>query len=190
METNMANEMQTRTMTQQERDAARNRLSDSYRLLLDTVARLTPEQWNFKPGPDQWSIAECVEHLAVSEAAGLARYQRMLAAASVPGKESVLTDEQLAAKVADRSQKFKAPDIIAPSHRWSDPLEALKQLKDCRDQGLAQLQSAGDDLRSYFSTHPAFGDLDGLQWMGLRAAHTERHTAQIKAIQACPEYPR
>ncbi len=186
----MANEIPTRTMTQQERDAAASRLSESYRLLLDTVARLTPEQWNFKPGPDQWSIAECVEHLAVSEDAGLARYQRMLAASAAAGKASALTDEQLAAKVADRSQKFKAPDIVAPSHRWSDPLEALQQLKECRDQGLAQLQAAGDDLRSYFSTHPAFGDLDGLQWMGLRAGHTERHTAQIKAIQACTEYPR
>jgi DinB family protein len=185
----MANEIQTRTMTQQERDAVANRLSESYRLLLDTVATLTPEQWNFKPSLEQWSIAECVEHLAVSEAAALGRYQRMLAAPAAPGKESALTDEQLAEKVADRSQKFKAPDVIAPSRRWSDPKEALKQFKDCRDQGLAQLKDAGANLRSYFSAHPAFGDLDGLQWMGLRAGHTERHTAQIKAIQASPEYP-
>lgn len=186
----MASETQARPLTQHERDAAANRLSTSYQFLLDTVAGLTPEQWNFKPAPDQWSIAECVEHLAISETAGLARYQRMLAAPAAPGKNSALTDEQIAGKVVDRTQKFNAPEMIAPSHRWSDPLEAIQQLKESRNQSIAQIRAAGDDLRSYFSTHPAFGDLDALQWMVLRAGHTERHTAQIKAIQASPDFPR
>jgi hypothetical protein len=69
-------------------------------------------------------------------------------------------------------------------------MEAIRQLKQSRDQSIAQIRGAGDDLRSYFSTHPAFGDLDAFQWMVLRAGHTERHTAQIKAIQASPQFPR
>jgi hypothetical protein len=183
----MSSETQVRALTQQDRDDAENRLSVSHKSLLDAVSGLTPEQWHFKPAPDQWSIAECVEHLAVSESAMLAR--GMLAKPGIPGKESALTDQQLSGRAADRTAKFKAPEMLAPTQRWADPSDALKQLKECRDQGIAQIRSANDDLRAYFSAHPAFGDLDAFQWICLRASHTERHTSQIKAILAHPAFP-
>ncbi|MFQ5696076.1 MAG: DUF1579 family protein, partial [Terriglobia bacterium] len=35
--------------------------------LLDATADLSEAQWHFKPAPDRWSVAEIVEHLALSE---------------------------------------------------------------------------------------------------------------------------
>jgi hypothetical protein len=186
----MAGETPIRRLTQQDRDDAENRLSASYQSLFDAVSGLTPEQWHFKPAPHQWSIAECVEHLAVSESVMLARDQRMLVKPALPGKESALTDQQLSGRAADLTAKLQAPEMLAPTGRWSNPRDALKQLKECRDQGIAQARGASDDLRAYFSKHPAFGDLDGFQWLCLRAGHTERHTLQIKAIQTIPAFPR
>src|SRR5262245_27206817 len=35
--------------------------------LLDAVKELSESQMNFKPTPDRWSVAECLEHVAASE---------------------------------------------------------------------------------------------------------------------------
>jgi DinB superfamily len=185
----MTNQAAVRPLTPVERDNAAKELSASYQALLETVQCLTPDQWNFRTAPMQWCIADCVEHLAVSEAAGLARYERMLAAGATPGKTSPFTDEQLGERVADRTEKFTAPEVIAPARRWSDPIEALNQLKENRDKSIAQIQNSRDDLRAYFSAHLVFGDLDAFQWARLRAAHTARHTAQIREIMSHPAYP-
>src|ERR1700719_3894038 len=55
------------TLSQHERDFAMSHMHASRKLFLDAVAGLTPEQWNFKPGPDRWSVAECAEHITISE---------------------------------------------------------------------------------------------------------------------------
>src|ERR1700681_3256612 len=55
------------TLTQHERDFAMSHLHASRKMFLDSVADLTPEQWNFKAAPDRWSIAECAEHITISE---------------------------------------------------------------------------------------------------------------------------
>ena len=186
----MASAGQARIVTREDRDDAVNRLTASYQLLLDAVSGLTPEQWNFKSAPDQWSIAECVEHIATTEAGLLALHDRLLAMPIDTAKSAACTDQQLSEKANDRSNKFNAPERFHPTRRWSDPKDALKQLKEIRDQGIAQVNSATDDLRIRFAPHPVFGDLDAFQWICLRGGHTERHTLQIKAIQSNPAFPK
>src|SRR5829696_3987149 len=41
-----------------------NQSSSEFR---ESLTGLTPEQWSYKPAPDVWSIAECAEHIALSE---------------------------------------------------------------------------------------------------------------------------
>src|ERR1051326_6081964 len=55
------------TLTQHERDFAMSQLHASRKLFLDSVSGLTPEQRTYKPSPDRWSVAECAEHITVSE---------------------------------------------------------------------------------------------------------------------------
>ena len=38
--------------------------------------------------------------------------------------------------------------------------------------------------------HPALGSIDAYDWILMLAAHTERHTAQIKEIKADPNFPK
>src|ERR1700681_3594691 len=115
------------TLTQHERDFAMSHLHASRKVFLDSVAGLTPEQWNFKAAPDRWSIAECAEHIAVSDdfISGIVRDQVMKGPATPEKREQVRAkDEDLPKLVADRSQKFKAPEPIAPKKRWPDPQDA------------------------------------------------------------------
>ncbi len=37
--------------------------------LLQSVAGLTASQWEFKPAPDRWSVAEVLEHIILVETA-------------------------------------------------------------------------------------------------------------------------
>jgi hypothetical protein len=35
--------------------------------VLDATKGLSEAQWNFKPATDEWSVAECAEHIAAAE---------------------------------------------------------------------------------------------------------------------------
>ncbi len=50
-----------------ERQLVIDKLKSSETLLLSLVKNLTPAQWNFREGPNRWSIAENIEHLVVFE---------------------------------------------------------------------------------------------------------------------------
>src|ERR1700682_3818862 len=52
------------TLTKAERDKAVAELEGSRQMFLDATKGLSAAQWNFKAGPDRWSIAECAEHIA------------------------------------------------------------------------------------------------------------------------------
>jgi DinB family protein len=182
-----------RPLTQHERDYAMSAMHASRKLFLDAVAGLTPEQWNFKPAPDRWSIAECAEHIAVSEdfIAGMIR-DRIMKGPVAPEKRSEVkvTDEQIVQMVPERTQKFKAPEPIVPTHRWADPSETVAHFKESRDRNIAYIETTQEDLRDHFGPHPAFGMLDAYQWMLLISGHTERHTNQILEVKADPKYPK
>ena len=64
-------------------------------LLMD-VKGLTPEQLNWKADTSRWSVAQCVEHIALAEAA-LLGYQMNLKPAADPSKRDSLkyTDQQI-----------------------------------------------------------------------------------------------
>ena len=57
----------TGDVTKEDRQLASRQLADSREGLMKAVKGLTPAQWTFKPGADRWSIAEVVEHLALTE---------------------------------------------------------------------------------------------------------------------------
>jgi hypothetical protein len=54
-------------ITPAEKDKALHYLAETRDGLAGAVKGLSEAQWKFKPGPDRWSVAEVVEHLAVTE---------------------------------------------------------------------------------------------------------------------------
>src|SRR2546423_12966617 len=55
------------TLTQADRDKAVAELEGSRQAFLDATKGLSAAEWNFKAAPDRWSVAECAEHIALSE---------------------------------------------------------------------------------------------------------------------------
>src|SRR6476659_3320653 len=57
----------SQTLTAADRDRALQYLESTKQGVLDATAGLSEAQWNFKPAPDKWSVAQVVEHIAAAE---------------------------------------------------------------------------------------------------------------------------
>src|SRR4051812_39011589 len=101
-------------LTQGERDRAMSELYASSKVLTDAVAGVSEKQLNYKAGPDRWSIAEVVEHLALTETFIFGLYKQVSAAAPVAGAKTNVSDEDFLKAMRDREKKFTAPDPARP----------------------------------------------------------------------------
>ena len=181
------------TISPTERDKAVSELESSERVFLDSTRGLSEAQWNFKPGPDRWSVAECAEHIGVTEEMifKMVTEQALKGPAEPQKRELVkLQDDQLVPMALDRSQKFKAPELIQPTRRWTSSAEITRHVLENRANTLAFVNTTDQDLRNHFLDHPVLKTLDTYQWMILISAHMRRHTAQILEVKADPNFPK
>ena len=116
--------------------------------------------------------------------------QRVLKAPSTPGKSDKQNDEKLLVSVADRSEKFQAPEPIQPTSRFKTRGELIAAFKTRRDATIDYIGKTPDSLRDHLAPHPVFKDLDAYQWILLMAGHTERHVRQIEEVKAAAGYPK
>ena len=58
---------QAQELTQADKDRAMQYLETTKKNVEDATKGLSEAQWNFKPGPDRWSVAQVVEHIAAAE---------------------------------------------------------------------------------------------------------------------------
>ncbi len=178
-------------LTQADRDRAIAELTASRQQFLDSVAGLSAAQWNFKPDEKTWSVAECAEHIAVSEDVifGIVTKQVMQAPVT-PDKKSAVTDDFVLTAVVNRTQKFQAPEILRPTHRFATPQETIEHFKQSRERTIAYVRDTQDDLRGHFFDHPVLKTLDGYQWILLLSAHSQRHIAQLNEVKANANFPK
>lgn len=180
-------------LTQGERDRAMSHLHGTSKMFLDSVAGLTPAQWNFKAGPDRWSIAECAEHIAASETYIFGLVEKIAKSPGSASPEDLAKtkgkDEAVIKGVPDRTTKFQAPEPIKPKKLSSNPQEYVEKFKAARMANIAYVEKTQDSLRDKVAPHPAFGPLDAYQWILLLSAHTERHTLQILEVKQAAGYP-
>lgn len=179
------------TLTQAERDSAIAELTASRQAFLDSVAGLSAAQWNLKPDEKTWSVAECAEHIAVSEDVifGIVSKQIMQSPAA-PDKKSAVTDDFILKAVVNRTQKFQAPEVLRPTHRFATPQDIIDHFKKSRELTIAYVRDTQDDLRAHFYDHPVLKTMDGYQWILLLSAHSQRHTAQLNEVKANPNFPK
>jgi hypothetical protein len=90
----------------------------------------------------------------------------------------------------DRSAKFKAPESIQPTRRWTTPDDITKNVLSNRAITLAFVNTTQLDLRDQFMDHPVFKTLDTYLWMRLISGHMRRHTEQILEVKADPNFPK
>jgi uncharacterized damage-inducible protein DinB len=155
-------------------------------------AKLSEAQWNYKPGPDRWSVGEVVEHLALAEDFLRDNQQKVVAAPVATPEQRAKTqgrDEAITKMISDRTQKAQAPEPLKPATKLGSQAEVVKAFRDRRAKTLDYAGKTKDDLRAHVSEGP-IGAIDGYQWLLFIGAHTERHLAQLREVKASPGFPK
>jgi hypothetical protein len=156
--------------------------------LLHALSGFDAPQWDFKPDPGRWSIAEILEHIVLVENRIHAIVGGMQdAPPAEAGRNDEQIDEFVMTAAPQRSPKFQSPPRFEPSHQWS-PAEALDRFNESRARTLHLLVEA-PSLRGHVLPHPIFGPWDGYQWILAAGAHLARHTSQILEVKACAGLP-
>ncbi|MGO9126377.1 MAG: DinB family protein [Terriglobales bacterium] len=182
---------QAQSLSPADRERAMKYLRDTEQGVIDATKGLSAAQWNFKPAPDRWSVAEVTEHIAATEDMlfGLITEQVMKAPPRPPGEDVKATDEMVIAALPDRSHKLQAPEPLRPTNRYGSPEASLKHFEESRAKTEAFLLKT-DDLRAHAADSPMGKKLDGYEWILFIAGHSARHTKQILEVKADPNFPR
>ncbi len=175
-----------------DRDKVVQYLSTTRDQVLAETEKLSDAQWNFKAGPDRWSVGEVVEHLALAETFLAGARQQAMAGAAPTAEQLAGTkgkDELILKAIPDRTKKVQAPEPIQPKQRLGSRDKVMAAYKERRAQTLDYAQKTTDDLRSRIGDSP-LGPLDAYQWLLFVAAHNERHLGQIREVKADPNFPK
>lgn len=177
-------------LSQADRDKAVHYLEQTRDAIVASVKGLSDAQLNFKAGPDRWSVAQTLEHIALAEDMLLknVEYNVMKAGPAAAGRDMARIDNMVLAMIPDRSHKAQAPAELVPTGRWT-PTETLGHFLESRAKTIAYLENT-PDLRAHATDSPLGQQLDGYEWILFIAAHSQRHTAQINEVKADPNFPK
>jgi hypothetical protein len=132
-----------------------------------------------RPATHAWSVAHVAEHVAISNRGILAMLGRRVAASPLAAPTDVLDLE--IPYLFYRGEE--PPQVATPTGDWTQPA-ALDALDASSRALLDWAEDCSLDLRAVGAPHPAFGLLDGIQWLLFAAAHMERHRAQVITLLA------
>jgi len=178
-------------MSAADRDRLIGKLEASKDALMRSIEGLDQPQWDYKPDPERWSVAECLEHIAATEGFILNLMSDFMAT-QTPAQnltDDLRKDEIVTSVITDRTSKLKAPDPLQPTNRFGDHEGSLAEFHRVRSATIVLVRDT-KDLRSYAGDHPVFGQMDALGWVLFLSGHSERHTAQIEEVKAHPLFPK
>lgn len=179
-------------ITDAERKFALSEFQRTKQKLLDDVKGLSARQLSFKADTSRWSIAQCIEHIALAENLIWQWEQGVISQPAAPEKaaEVKVTDEQLIKGMTDRSHTFKAPEVLQPVGKFPSSDAAIKAFVNRRDSTINYISTTQDDLKNHFAQHPAVGTINAYQLLLFLSGHSERHTLQIEEVKANPGFPK
>jgi len=178
-------------LTQVEKEHVLQYLESTKKDVVDATKGLSEAQWNFKPGPDRWSVAQVMEHIAAAEdfiRVDFVQKKVMTLPAGDPGRDVRKMDAEVEAMIPDRSHKAQAPEPLVPNNRYGSPEGSLKHFLESREITEQFLRST-PGLRDHVMDGPV-GKMDGYEFILFIAAHSERHVKQINEVKADPNFPK
>ena len=178
------------TLTKADRKMAADEMMASKDRLFKAVKGLSEAQLNLKSSPESWSIAECVEHITLSEGLIFGMLEKALETPANAARRSEvkIPDNNLLSMIKDRSNKVQTREPFEPSGKYGSYKATLKAFKTKRTANIKYVKKTKDDLRNHYRQLP-FGTIDGLQVLLFMSGHTDRHIAQIEEIKSHGNFP-
>jgi uncharacterized damage-inducible protein DinB len=179
------------TLTNGERRFAIRYLNETQRDLEKAIKGLSDSQINFKNKEQGWTIAECLQHLAVVEGGvlGMVKGSMGLETQPILPGQNVYTNEGLIEAAIKRSEKLSTPEMLQTS-KYSKWENSFASFNNDREEIKKWIEATQDDLHAHVLPHPVYGMLDTYQWILLLAAHSQRHISQIEEVQVDPGFPK
>jgi DinB superfamily len=165
----------------------------------DLVRGLTEEQLNWKPDAKQWSIAQCLEHLAVTSRQFNGYFKQLIESArlkwptngAIPYRPSLVGGWLIKQVVPETTRAFPAPKVFRPSDSSSIHDALGMFLKQQEEFVRFVRQSEGIDynrsrLRSPVTPLMRYSLADAFV---VTIVHGYRHLAQANRVKAMPNFP-
>ncbi|MGO9260794.1 MAG: DinB family protein [Bryobacteraceae bacterium] len=149
--------------------------------LRDAVLGVSEEQAALRPGPDRWSVLDCVEHLAAVEEYLLGQLEAATPALAPVG--SALREARIAERAGDRSRPVPAPESVRPRARFATLAEAVQCFESVRGRTVRFVECCEKDLRREATTQPLIGAVNCHEVLLIMALHPTRHAKQIAEIR-------
>ena len=179
------------TLTQKERNDAISYYMEAQKNLEKELKGLSETQLNWKPADSVWSVANCVEHIAISEKNIFDWAMSTLKEAADPTKRAEVknTDDAIKAMVSSRERKVKTQEGFKPTGQFGNTAQTLAVFHERRTANINYIKTTQDDLRNHYSQSPV-GLMDAYQILLFMNAHTKRHTDQIIEVKTNPAFPK
>lgn len=178
-------------LTKEDRKAIISYLKKTRADLVQKVKSLTDEQWHFKPAPDKWSVAEICEHILKAETVVLKRVDNLEGKDHKPELMDGYKEKgvELIDFIVGRSQKFQAPEPVAPTGTMASPEEFIKSFEARRNETYTFVKSIDKPIKAYYEVFGPIGEVNGYHWLMFISAHTERHILQLTEVLSDPGFP-
>jgi hypothetical protein len=161
---------------------------DDCRADLRAAVDLVPkEARDNQPGPDRWSVAQVLDHLAITHHRVAKGVGKWIAEAQATGLGPETATSSVLSTIPtplilDRSRKFDAPKEILPQSNV-DAETAWTQLEQAHAELCAAfLTGDGLALEEVIRPHPVLGPINIYQWVLFDGSHQARHTLQVREI--------
>lgn len=147
--------------------------------LLKEVEGITKEMLHKKPGEDQWSINQIIEHLYLMEISIVRSMEKEL----VNDRKTTVDDKPIHLAV-NRKYKVAAPEAVQPSETFHSLEELTQKLVESREKLIKFVQHTDEELlKEKAMPHPGFNMLNLSQWVSFIGWHERRHIEQIKEVK-------
>jgi hypothetical protein len=140
---------------------------EAYELLNRALKQFPREMWQYKLGPDRWSIHEILIHIADSEANSYIRCRRFIAET---GKPVMAYDEN------------RWADLL--NYHGQNPEDALELFRLLRKMSHRLIKDLPDAVWSNTVEHPENGIMAMDDWLRIYANHVPAHIQQMEATHA------
>jgi hypothetical protein len=177
--------------TERDRSYLVDNLHRSIDQLNEATRNLTDAQWNFKPGPDKWSINQVVEHIAIWEL--VLQRDISLALYDPPKPELTKTswpDSSALGFIMEGkphySLDYTKPFSFTIPMGLNEGSQNLLWLQKMRKEDSDFVKNTKQDLRAYYRS----GGSESVHVLYILIfGHADRHLRQIKKIKEDAAFP-
>ena len=174
--------------TEEDRTYLIENLNRTTEILKEEIDGLTDEQWNFKEGPDKWSIAEVIEHLGIYEFKYYDQRYQIYLLPPEPELEKSTPPDSFYLDWINEDQPHSAVlsgrplGLIEGSKNWD-------YFMIWRSRNLEKISNTTRDFRAHYGFRSKNRRWNIHQLYIILFAHCDRHLKQIKRIKAHQDFP-